>query len=156
MQSSANMARWQEVVDAAPDFARAVQEVFDRHAHKTMATLRKNGAPRISGTEMEFREGDIWIGSMPGSMKVRDLQRDPRVAIHSTSEDPPKENPSSWIGDAKISGRAEQVTGGAPGAHSFRIDLDEVVRIQVVKDPTERLRIETWTAASGLTTRDRT
>mgnify|MGYP006196400503 CR=1 FL=1 len=36
------MARWQQVVDEAPEFARTVQEVFDGHLHKTLATLRRD------------------------------------------------------------------------------------------------------------------
>lgn len=150
----APMARWQDVVDEEPDFARSVQEVFDRHIHKTMATLRKDGSPRISGTEMQFRDGDVWIGSMPGAVKARDLRRDPRIALHSTSETPPEDDPSGWIGDAKISGRAEEVDG--PGtAHTFRIEIHEVVRVKVVKDPTERLRIERWSPDTDRKTWDR-
>ena len=59
--------------------ATAVQAVFDAHKHKTMATLRADGSPRISGTEAPIREGEVWLGAMPGSRKVADLLRDPRV-----------------------------------------------------------------------------
>ena len=43
------MARWQDVVDSEPEFATAVRALFDARRHKTIATLRKDGSPRISG-----------------------------------------------------------------------------------------------------------
>jgi hypothetical protein len=74
------------------------------HVHKTLATLRRDGSPRISGTEVIFAEGELWLGSMWQAMKARDLQRDPRFALHSGSDDPP-----AWSGDAKMAGRAEEI-----------------------------------------------
>ena len=41
---------------------------------------------------------------MKEALKARDLQRDPRYALHSGSEDP-----DGWTGDAKIAGVAEEV-----------------------------------------------
>ena len=37
--------------------------------------------------------------------KARDLQRDPRFALHSGSDDPP-----GWEGDAKLAGVVEEIT----------------------------------------------
>ena len=48
------MATWTEFSAAAPELAERVKATFDAHKHKTMATLRKDGSPRISGTEVEF------------------------------------------------------------------------------------------------------
>jgi len=62
------MARWQDVVDTAPEFAKAAQAIFDAGKHKTMASLRKDGAPRISGIEATFSDGDVWLGMMPASL----------------------------------------------------------------------------------------
>ena len=56
------MARWQDVVDAEPEFAARAQALFDAHRHKTIATLRKDGAPRISGIEAQFGGGEVWVG----------------------------------------------------------------------------------------------
>ena len=39
----------------------------------TLATLRRDGSPRISGTEAHIVDGQIVLGMMPGSMKARDL-----------------------------------------------------------------------------------
>ena len=90
---------------AAPELAVAVQRSFDAHIHKTLATLRADGSPRISGQEASFREGELWLGMMPDSRKATDLLRDPRLALHSATVDPEMAG-----GDAKLAGRAEEVT----------------------------------------------
>ena len=46
------MTAWRDVQAAAPEFADRVQRLFDAHRHKTIATLRADGAPRISGIEV--------------------------------------------------------------------------------------------------------
>jgi hypothetical protein len=144
------MARWQDVVDSAPEFARAAEAIFGIGKHKTMATLRKDGAPRISGVEANFADGEVWLGMMVGSQKAKDLQRDSRVALHSPSIDPP-EDQSQWAGDAKLSGRAVEEKdqdrlnsmGGTGEGHLFRIDIDEVVLTRL-GDPMDHLLIELW------------
>ena len=100
------MARRKEVTESAPEFAAAVQAVFDAHRHKTLATLRRDGSPRISGIKAEFTSDDLVLGMMPGSRRARDLQQDPRLALHSASVDPDDDDPSAWPGDAKLSGLA--------------------------------------------------
>ena len=96
------MARWSDIGAAAPQLAERARGYFDGHGHphKTIATLRADGSPRISGIEADLVAGDPWFGSMPRAVKARDLQRDPRFSLHSASEDPP-----DWTGDAKASAR---------------------------------------------------
>jgi general stress protein 26 len=151
------MARWQDVVDAEPEFAKQVQAAFDAHRHKTIATVRKDGGPRISGIEANFADGELWFGSMTESRKGNDLRRDPRFALHSNSEDP-GDQPQSWRGDAKLAGRAILVRdperlesmGGDGEADLFRADLDEVV-LTHLDDSGEYLVIELWRPGRGLT-----
>ncbi|WP_214105494.1 pyridoxamine 5'-phosphate oxidase family protein [Acrocarpospora catenulata] len=150
------MASWQEIEKAVPDFAARVLAVMGTGKHKTMATLRRDGSPRISGTEVEFKDGEAWLGSMPGAMKALDLRRDPRIAVHSPSADPP-ENPDAWQGDAKLAGHVVEITdpeviagyGGPPGSsfHLFRIDIGEAVLTHVEGD---ELVITSWTPGRGL------
>ena len=64
VRHGARMPSWSEFERAAPDLARAVRERFDAHVHKTIATIRADGAPRISGTEAQLRDGELYIGSM--------------------------------------------------------------------------------------------
>ena len=149
---------------AAPELAAAVQRCFDAHIHKTLATLRADGSPRVSGQEMSFRDGNAWLGMMPDSRKARDLQRDPRLAVHSATVDP-----SMAGGDAKLSGRALEVTdretfdwfiskegeekGEEPPEpfHLFRIDVGEIVLTTLGGDPPDHLVIETWRERRGVT-----
>jgi hypothetical protein len=152
------MASWQEVTAAAPELAEAARRLFDAHRHKLLATLRQDGSPRISGIEASFADGELWLGMMAGSRKALDLRRDPRLALHSASVDPDDDDPAAWPGDAKLSGRAVEVTdpallkqhlGDQPGAHLFRVDVTEVVHTRVGK-PADHLAIALWQEGKGL------
>src|SRR5215208_6427294 len=107
------MANWSEVEAAAPELAARARATLDAHKHKVLATLRRDGSPRLSGIEATIVDGELWLGMMPGSRKALDLRRDPRLALHSASVDPPSDDPSAWPGDAKLSGRAVEVDDSA-------------------------------------------
>ena len=70
------MSSWAEFAYAEPALASRVQERFGIRKHKTLATVRKDGSPRISGIEVEFANGELFLGMMPDSLKLRDLERD--------------------------------------------------------------------------------
>lgn len=118
-----------------------------------MATLRRDGSPRISGTEVEFADGQLRIGSMPGAVKALDLERDPHVAIHGPTDDPPVANPSGWKGEAKIAGTAIEVESGS-AAHRFLIDIQEAV-ITHLNEAGTRLVVESWNPVHGYCTLER-
>jgi hypothetical protein len=59
------MTAWRDVEQAEPEFAARVRRLFDAGRHKTIATLRADGSPRISGIECEFADGELRFGSMP-------------------------------------------------------------------------------------------
>jgi pyridoxamine 5'-phosphate oxidase-like protein len=143
------MTSWQAFAEAAPEFAASVRERFAVRKHCTMATLRKDGSPRISGTEVEFSGAELGLGSMPGALKARDLRRDPRVALHSPTEDPPEDTPGDWGGEAKIAGRVVELSDASRDdtPHSFRVDIGEVVLTRVEGD---HLLIRTWHPDRGL------
>ncbi len=145
-------ASWAQVEAAAPALAAAVRECFAVRKHCTMATLRVDGSPRISGTEVQWESGELRIGSMPGAWKARDLQRDGRVAIHSSTVDPPEGAESSWAGEAKVAGTAVELPGDG-GAHAFRIDLTEVVHTKVADGG---LLITSWHPDRGVREHRRT
>ena len=145
------MASWAEFEASEPDLAGRVKERFAIRKHKTLATLRRDGSPRISGIEVEIDGGEVLIGMMPGSVKLRDLERDPRLALHSPTEDPPAENPRGWSGEAKISGRALPVVyekAAASGGAGFRVDIAEVV-LTHLNDRGDRLVVESWQPGRG-------
>jgi Pyridoxamine 5'-phosphate oxidase len=155
------LASWSDVEAEAPELAARAREVFDAHKHKTLATLRRDGSPRISGTELKFADGEMWLGSMWKAVKALDLERDPRFALHSGSADP-----ADWKADAKVAGRVEEVTdperkaivlgGAAPPdrAHVFRLDITELV-VTGVGDPPDHLVIESWHEGRGVKRRER-
>ena len=104
------MTAWKDVERAEPEFAQRVRGLVDGHRHKTIATLRADGSPRISGIEAAFEDGELVFGSMPDARKGADLRRDPRFALHSATVDPvraPKRNGRA----GEISGRRSTQTG---------------------------------------------
>ena len=138
------MATWQQFCDEQPILAAAVRARFDAGPttkHHVLATLRADGSPRVCGTEVGFLAGELWCGSMPGARKARDLQRDPRCAIHAHPGDSTMAG-----GDAKVTGRAVEVTDDATrrrylgdefadeASHLFLLDLAEVVLTTVEGD----------------------
>jgi Pyridoxamine 5'-phosphate oxidase len=155
------MPSWSGVEAEAPELAALARGFFDAYAHKTLATLQRDGSPRISATEVDFAEGELWLGSMWRSLKALDLRRDPRFALHSGSPDPPE-----WTGDAKVAGRVEEVTdpervaaindeGAPPGpSHLFCTDIAELVVVRLGV-PADHLVIESWHADRGVTRRER-
>lgn len=144
------MPTWSQFEAEAPTLADAVRERLDRHVHKTLATVRRDGSPRISGTETRLVGGELWIGSMWAARKAHDLQRDGRYALHSGSDDPP-----GWKGDAKLAGVAEEVTdqelvrsingevaAGRP-SHLFRLEVQEVSTV-VLNDAGDGIVVTFW------------
>jgi hypothetical protein len=143
---------WAELEAEAPQLAAFVRDRLDAHKHKLMATIRADGWPRISGIEITIDRGELWIGGMPGARKSDDLRRDPRVAIHSGSDEPP-----AFRGDARLTGLAipiedERVKatfmaaagGGPPGPFDlFRLAILEVSTVRV-GDPADHLVIQVW------------
>jgi hypothetical protein len=145
------MARWSEFASAEPALARQVQERFAIRKHKTLATLRKDGSPRISGIEVEFADGELYLGMMPGSLKLHDVERDPRLAVHSPTEDPPPDNPRGWAGEAKLAGYALEVAfpdSPVAGGRRFRIDITEAV-LTYLNDAGDQLVVESWHPGVG-------
>ncbi|MER5225147.1 pyridoxamine 5'-phosphate oxidase family protein [Streptomyces flaveus] len=138
-------SNWAAFTTAEPDLAKTAEERFGAFTHHVLATLRKDGSPRTSGLEVRFRNGELWLGMMPNSLKALDLRRDPRFALQA--------NPGSGTemagGDVRISGRAVEVTEPETMAlytgkteeveppespesfHLFRTELTEVVRTYV-------------------------
>ncbi|MFF9640261.1 pyridoxamine 5'-phosphate oxidase family protein [Kitasatospora aureofaciens] len=137
------MATWQDFEQEAPELAALVRARFEAEKHHVLATLRKDGSPRVSGTEVDFVGADAWLGSMYGAVKARDLQRDGRFALHAH---PGGETMTG--GDSKLSGRAVEVTDEAELAafaadlpepppspfHLFRLDIQQVVHTTLEGD----------------------
>lgn len=139
------MATWKDIEREEPAFAARVRDLFDAGRHKTLATLRADGSPRISGIEVQFEDGELTFGSMPDARKGADLVRDPRFALHGPTVDPPEGDPTGWSGEVKVAGRAVLVgeLEGETSGQLFRAELDEVVLTRLT-DAGDRLLIEVW------------
>lgn len=149
------MATWQQFADDAPQVAEPVRARLESAPHHVLGTLRRDGSPRLSGTEVFWHGPDLLVGSMPGAVKAQDLRRDPRFSLHAHPAD---ENLGG--GDAKLSGRAVEVRGDArsdvlqqhPGAEEawlFRLDLAEAVLTEISDD--KQLVIKRWRPTDGVT-----
>lgn len=149
------MTSWTEIEQDVPELAARVRKRFGMGVNKTIATLRGDGAPRISATELDFADGEVTFGMMGGSVKLRDVRRDPRVAIHCPTVEVPEALALSpdWPGDAKLAGRAIEVRPPADtvhvGAGFFQLDITEVV-LTYVGEPRDHLVIESWHQGQGL------
>jgi hypothetical protein len=160
------MTAWQDVERSVPEFAQRVRALFDAHRHKTIATVRADGSPRISGIEVVFEAGELAFGSMLNARKGADLRRDPRFALHSATVDPIEGSEAQWPGEAKISGRAiaagpavegptvEGPTVEGPDSDLFHADIAEVVHTHL-NDEATLLVVEWWTPTHGLRTVER-
>jgi hypothetical protein len=133
-----------------------VRRLFDAGRHKTMATLRADGSPRISGIECEFTGGELRFGSMTDARKGADLKRDPRFALHGPTFHPEEGKESDWPGEAKIAGRAipdravtTEETSESPDGEMFIADITEVVITRLNVEAT-KLVVESWMPARGL------
>ena len=153
------MASWGEIETAEPEFVARVRERLDAGLHKTIATLRADGAPRISGIETFFAEGELWFGSMPGRAR-----RSTCSATRATRCTAPRRRPGGWLGEAKFAGRAEEILeperrlrdlphprcgAAGPDAQLFRADIDEMVLIGL-NEAGDRLVIEHWHEGRGV------
>ena len=142
------MTSWADIQADAPDFAARVRRVFDAGTNKTIATLRSDGSPRISGTELEIANGRVMLGMMPRSRKLDDVRRDGRCAIHSPTIEPPEN--SLGLGDAKLSGVLVPIkppSGDGTGAGFFELDITEAVLTWVEDD---ELVIQSWHPGRGV------
>jgi hypothetical protein len=149
------MATWVQFENEASDFAAMVRARFEAAETHILATLRKDGSPRVSGTEVVFTGSNLSFGSMLNAVKALDLQRDGRCAIHARP---------SHDGDAKVAGIAIEVTSEAKNAyvtgdtppggfHAFRLELGEAV---VTAAEGNELVIRFWRPGQGVQTIRRT
>jgi hypothetical protein len=150
------MVAWKDVERAEPDFAARVRQLFEAGRHKTIATLRADGSPRISGIECEFADGELTFGSMAQARKGADLRRDPRFALHGPTVHPQEGKEAEWPGEAKIAGQAVLAgpIGAGPAGDQFRADISEVAITRLNPEAT-LLVIESWTPGRGLRVTER-
>lgn len=77
------MTTWAEFVAAAPELAAAGEELWHRQGLMFLATVRRDGSPRIHPVVPILEDGRIFVAIAPRSPKWRDLARDPRCVLHT-------------------------------------------------------------------------
>lgn len=117
--------RWVDFADDEPSLAELGRRRLAEPGVLLVGTIRLDGTPRISPVEPLLWERDLWLSMLFGSYKARDLQRDPRVLIHSivTGRD-------GTPGEFKVRGRAVEESDRA-----IQEGYAEQIRNQVGWDP---------------------
>ncbi|MFE9121146.1 pyridoxamine 5'-phosphate oxidase family protein [Streptomyces sp. NPDC007172] len=148
---------WSAFHQAEPRFAALAEARFKKYRHQVLGTLRKDGSPRVTGLEVEFRDGELLLGMMPGSMKALDLLRDPRCSLQAN----PGPDAEMADGDVRVSGRAVRVTDPAALASFveqvtppepfllFRVEPTEVVYTGIEN---EEMVLRVWRPGTALRT----
>jgi hypothetical protein len=80
--------RWAEIAAHEPALGAVAHERLITPGVLLIGTTRRDGSARISGVEPLILDGDLWLSMMPGSAKVADLGRDPRLQLHSIVSGP--------------------------------------------------------------------
>ena len=135
------MVTWAGFQSSDPELAGKGEERFDKSGLILLATIRRDGRPRLSPVEPVITDGELYLGMMWQSSKALDLLRDPRCLVHNTVTD---RNGSD--GEFKVYGRGRAVADADDRErycqalfakidwrpegdewHLFAIDIDEVV-----------------------------
>ena len=152
---------WAEFEQAAPAFALALRRQFEAPGLVLVGTIRPDGSARISPVEPLFEAGQLYLDMMWGSLKARDLRRDPRLEVHAAVVDPKAPQ-------YKLRGRTVEVLDPAEllrfadvvrerlgwsqyARHDlFRVDVEAAASVSFGENaPDGYLRVRTWTPAAG-------
>ena len=148
---------WQAFEASAPDLAHQIAARFASHQHGVMATLRRDGSPRLSGMEIPIRDGQLWLAIGPTSRKAQDLARNGAFALHSAPD-----NEEMLLGDARIDGIARPASDSEfetfCAGNRFAIDdpskiavfVAEITGAYLARVSDARLLVETWSPDGGL------
>lgn len=163
-EAEATHVIWSEFEAAAPEVARLGAERLLRTGLAIVATIRRDGTPRIDPVEPFFSHGHLLLGMMR-SQKAFDLLRDPRCLLHN-----PISDPNGSEGEFKLRGRAVDVQGAnlwegyrqayadrwkrrPPEGFPFRVfslDIDSAALIRWDIEKGEMI-IGLWSLAHGVT-----
>lgn len=97
------MVTWKGFSEAAPDLARLGQEQLFQHGVGLafLATVRKDGAPRLHPVCPVISQDRLYVMILPDSPKRGDLERDGRYAIQAFPQAKPDSDEFYLSGKAK-------------------------------------------------------
>jgi hypothetical protein len=134
--------RWADFAEAAPEIAEPALELLERFRFVFAGTIRRDGTPRISPVEAHVVRGELVLVLIRGTLKARDVLRDPRLVLNTPVLD--AANPGAEV---KLRGRVvrvadedfmeataarlEAASGWRPDRrwHVFTVDLHDVAHI---------------------------
>lgn len=106
---------WQIFASQSPELAEFAQtRLHNKVAY--LATIRKDGSPRVHPFTPIIGEGHLFVFMEPTSPKGHDLRRDPRYAIHCSVSDTSGES-----GEVILTGRARYIEDTELRAVSVRV-----------------------------------
>ena len=151
---------WEDFKRESPFLATLAEERFERSGLLLVATLRKDGWPRVSPVEPLLVDGHLYLGMMWQSRKALDLLRDPRCSVHSIVS-----NRDGSDGEFKAFGRANDVQDPdmrrsycnalykkigwmpeEPEYHLFSVDVESAAFIIIQNSEQEQ---HVWKAGQG-------
>lgn len=147
---------WADFEKDASGLATRVRACFERHQHAVLATLRRDGSPRLSGLGAPIRDGHLWLGTSPTARIASDLRRDARFALHSALD-----SEKVLIGDAKVEGLARPATEDEmdvfASGYDFEVDdpssialyTARLLRVVLTRVNGDKLNIDHWTPSQG-------
>jgi len=89
----------------------AAREVLEGDHVATLVTLNLDGSPHVTAAWVGIEDDEIVIGTLPDQRKLRNIRRDPRVAVVVQTR---KRNPYGLLEYLVVEGRARVTEGGAP------------------------------------------
>jgi len=135
---------WSELENTQPRLAELARRRLIEPGVLLVATIRRDGTPRLSPVEPFVLDGVLWLSMMWQSTKARDLQRDPRILVHSVITTREGDE-----GEVKLRGTARAETAPdlqrryadavartlgwnpQPGRfHLFAVDIDDVTYVR--------------------------
>jgi Pyridoxamine 5'-phosphate oxidase len=147
--------RWEDVERQAPRLAGVMHERLIAPGVLLVATIRRDGTPRVSPVEPLLLEGDLWLSMMWRSHKATDLLLDDRILVHSIIT-----TREGGEGEVKVRGSAQAIEDPArrsrycdavamlgwrpeePYFHLFRIDIADVTLVRYA--PTGDQYVARW------------
>lgn len=96
------MVTWGQFAQDDPELAAFGLELIERYSIVYLATVAKDGSPRVHPVCPSIAQGHLFVGVIPTTPKRYDLARDGRYVLHAL----PGPNDSEFC----IKGRAVQVT----------------------------------------------
>jgi hypothetical protein len=141
---------WEDFERSAPELAAFGRDRLEGRV-AFLATVRPDGSPRVHPVEAWFAAGRVFVRMWPTSPKVRDLQRDPRYALHSL-----RDNFEGADGEFFVAGCAARVddptliAAASVGKHDpqqyvlFEFGIDEAIGTTYEDDEPVRRR---WRAS---------